>query len=139
MKDKFFLDTNIFVYTFDEDKRKNRVARDLVGVALGDHYGVISSQVVQEFLNVALRKFEKPLTFDDAKLYLDKVLAPLCEIYPTLDLYSEALSLHKKTGYSFYDSLIVTAALQADCTVLYSEDLQHGRSLQGLRIENPFR
>lgn len=138
MKDKYFIDTNVLVYTFDEDVRKRRRAQDLVGEALDSRMGVISTQVVQEFLSVATRKFSKTLSHEDAELYFDKVLSPLCEVFPSLDLFSEALNLHKKIGYSYYDSLIVAAAAQARCGILYSEDLQDGRKWQGVKIVNPF-
>jgi predicted nucleic acid-binding protein len=139
MSARFFLDTNIFVYTFDsEAPGKRERARDLVQIALTDGVGVISYQVVQEFLNVALRKFAVPLTARDADTYLDTVLMPLCEVFPDRQLYASAIVLHSRTGWSFYDSLIVSAARRAGVTVLYSEDLQSGRILDGLTVVNPF-
>ena len=139
MSAKYFLDTNIFVYTFDsEAPRKRYRARDLVENALHEGAGVISYQVVQEFLNVALRKFAVPLTPRDAEAYLDNVLAPLCEVFPDRQLYGSAIAMHKTTGWSFYDSLIVSAARRAGVSTLYSEDLQHGRVLDDLTVTNPF-
>ena len=58
---------------------------------------------------------------------------------PSAGLYTQALELKARWKFSFYDSLIVAAALEAGCKRLYSEDLQHGQRIQGLRIENPFR
>ena len=139
MSDRYFLDTNIFVYCFDRTNReKQRAAEKLVSGALVDHLGIISSQVVQEFLNVATRKFSQPMTGVEARAYLDGVLAPLCEVFPSLALYQHALALKEETGYSFYDAVIVAAALEAKCLRLYSEDLQDGRKIHGLTIENPF-
>ena len=139
MSARFFLDTNIFVYTFDpREPEKQARATDLVETALRDQSGVISSQVVRELLNVATRKFERPLEPDDARDYLEAVLAPLCEIFPSISLYRDSLAVAARWRYSFYDSLIIAAAKNASCKVLYSEDLQHGQDLDGLLIENPF-
>jgi predicted nucleic acid-binding protein len=66
------------------------------------------------------------------------VLLPLCEVFPDASLYSSALSIAEETGWTFYDSLIVGAALAADCSVLLTEDLQHGRTIRGMEIRNPF-
>ena len=75
MRDRFFLDTNIFVYTFDSrEPKKQARAQDLVSDALTRGRGVISHQVVQEFLNVATQKFANPLSESDALVYLDRVL-----------------------------------------------------------------
>lgn len=139
MKDEFFLDTNIFVYSFDKDATKSRIAKNLIAASLENNNAMISTQVVQEFLNVATRKFKPPLPMEDSRLYLEKVLSPLCEIFPNLELFGEALSIHARTAYSYYDSLIIAAALQGGCTHLYSEDMQHGHSIAGLKIVNPFR
>jgi predicted nucleic acid-binding protein len=139
MNDKFFLDTNILVYTFDdEDLGKRDRAQALVAEALSGSRGIVSYQVIQEFLNAALRKFAKPLTAADAERYLKVVLEPLCAVFAGFDLYHQAIDITERWKYSFYDSLIIASALQAGCTVLYSEDLQHGQKIGGLRILNPF-
>jgi predicted nucleic acid-binding protein len=83
----FFLDTNIFVYSFDSRfPDKKRIAIELVRYALQSQTGVISTQVVQEFLNVATGKLEVPFRARDAKDYLSQVLAPLCQVFPTFDM-----------------------------------------------------
>lgn len=139
MSARYFLDTNIFVYSFDErDPAKQTRSQDLVSEALIDRCGVISHQVVQEFLSVAAKKFDHPLSESDALLYLDRVLGPLCEVLPTLDLYRRAIGLASRWKYSFYDSLIIAAALQSECKLLYSEDLQHGQNVEGVKLVNPF-
>jgi predicted nucleic acid-binding protein len=140
MKGKYFLDTNIFVYSFDPSSpQKQARAQKLVSGALEDDRGVISFQVVQEFLNVATRKFKIPLDHRDCALYLRSVLAPLCEVYPDVDFYREALDIQERWRLSFYDSLIVAAAIEAGCETLLSEDLQHGMKIRNLTIEDPFR
>jgi predicted nucleic acid-binding protein len=139
MNDKFFLDTNILVYTFDDgDPGKKDRARALVAEALAESRGAISYQVIQEFLNAALRKFSKPLTAADAERYFTIVLEPLCTVFASVELFHQALDISGRWKYTFYDSLIIASALQAGCSVLYSEDLQHGQKIGGLRILNPF-
>ena len=139
MNDKYFIDTNIIVYGFD-DQQPDKKARSLslITDALQTGNGIISWQVIQEFLNVATRKFKVPLKLEDAKLYLQKVLHPLCQVFPDLEIYQNALDLQGKTKYSLYDSLILAGALREGCTILYSEDLQDGYQVDGLRIVNPF-
>ena len=133
-----FLDTNIFLYEFDpRDARKQRIAQDLVARA-GESGGVISFQVVQEFLNAMTTKFAYPLKRGDLEAYLLKILWPMCKVLPAPSLYVTGMSVREKAGWSFYDSLIVSAALLSGCEVLYSEDLQAGRVLDGLEIRNPF-
>ena len=139
MNDRFFIDTKVFVYTFDDrDASKHARARSLVEQALRSGNGIISFQVVQEFLNVATRKFATPLRPDDCRLYVDQVLAPLCEVHSSITVYREALDIAERWKLSFFDSLIVAAALAADCAVLWSEDLQDGQAIRDLTIKNPF-
>jgi predicted nucleic acid-binding protein len=99
---------------------------------------VLSFQVIQEFFNVATRKFKKPLNYQDCITYLQTVLAPLCEVFPTIELYRKALDIQERWKLSYYDSLIVAAALSARGSTLYSEDLQHGMIIKDLIIEKPF-
>lgn len=138
MSVKFFIDTNIFVYCFDEPKTEKTVrSLLLISEALQTGNGIISWQVIQEFLNVSTRKFLVPLKPEDAKFYLQKVLHPLCQVFPDLDLYQNAIDIQHKTGYAFYDLLIIAGALRGGCTI-YSEDLQTGHQVDGVKIVNPF-
>jgi predicted nucleic acid-binding protein len=139
MSAKFFLDTNVLVYTFDSQAmRKKRRAQELVEQALETQQGVISTQVVQEFLNVATTKFARPLSYPDAQQFLHEILAPLCTVFPSVDLFRQTLGIQDETQNSFYDSLIISGALQAECEILYSEDLHHGQQIRHVRILNPF-
>ncbi len=139
MSDRFFLDTNIFIYTFDSGSpAKQRKARELIQKGLTSHKGVVSYQVVQEFFNVALRRFATPMKLSEAEQYLDTAFRPMLSIHSTATLFKEALRIQADTGFSWYDSLIVAAAVQADCRTLFSEDLQHGRKIGSLAIANPF-
>jgi predicted nucleic acid-binding protein len=139
MPARFFLDTNVFVYTFDgRDASKRARARSLVQTALETGSGLTSFQVVQEFLNVATRKFAVPLEVDDCALYIDRVLGPLCEVHSSIGLYHRAVEIQERWRLSFYDSLIVSAALSASCTTLFSEDLQDGQRIREITVRNPF-
>jgi predicted nucleic acid-binding protein len=139
MSGRYFLDTNVLVYSFDSSQPvKKERANELIMDALHSGLGVISTQVVQEFLNVATRKFAVPLKLEDSKLYLKMVLGPLCKVFADQDLYENSLELQYATGYSFYDALILAGALRAGCEILYSEDLQSGRQIGGVKIVNPF-
>lgn len=140
MSARFFLDTNILVYSFDPTAPKKRViAQSLIREALSDQIGCISTQVVQEFLNVLTKKSLFPMTFSDRMEYLKEVLSPLCLVFPSMALLEQASKIQEETGYHFYDSLIIAGAIEGQCKVLYSEDLQHNRKLRGITIQNPFR
>jgi len=135
----YFIDTNVLVYTFDNQAiAKQHTAKAIITHALRTQRGVISSQVVQEFLNVALRKFVRPLTVSESREYLKMVLASLCRHTPSIRFYDQALLLREEITTSFYDSLIIQAAIDLGCSTLLSEDLQSGRKIRSLRIANPF-
>jgi predicted nucleic acid-binding protein len=139
MSGRFFLDTNIFVYTFDASApSKAAKATALVKHAIDTRIGVISYQVVQEFFNVAMRRFETPMTAAEADQYLAATFRPLLTVHSSPSLFSEALHLASKFQVSWYDSLIVAAAIEAQCDMLYSEDLQHGQRLESVTVTNPF-
>jgi predicted nucleic acid-binding protein len=139
MSDRYFLDTNIFVYSLDPvDPRKARIAEELVTRGVGSRLGVTSYQVVQEFMNVSLRQFRATMTVTELELYFFKVLLPMMTIPSSSGLFLEALRLQTANQIAWYDSLIIAAALQGGCRVLYSEDMQHGRRFGDLVIQNPF-
>ncbi len=134
-----FIDTNVLVYQLDNtDKRKHRIADGIVRDALAGGQACISFQVVQECLNVALRKAAVPLSPDQARAYLDVVLLPLMQVQASPALYHRALDLQQRWRFGFYDALIVAGALAAGCKRLLSEDLQHGQRIDDLLIHNPF-
>ncbi len=140
MSAEFFIDTNVFIYHLDAtDRRKHKVAEQIVRDALATGNGCISSQVVQECLNVALRKAAVSLSVEQARAYLDAVLMPLMQVSASEALYHRALDVQARWRFSFYDSLIVAGAMAAGCRTLLSEDLQHGQKLEQLTIVDPFR
>jgi predicted nucleic acid-binding protein len=139
MSDRFFIDTNVFVYSLDPvDPRKARIAEGLVTRGVDSRLGVISYQVVQEFMNVSLRKFKATMSVTELELFFFKILLPMMTIPSSSGLFLEALRLQKANQIGWYDSLIVAAAIQGDCEILYSEDLQHGRRFGDLVVQTPF-
>lgn len=139
MPGNFFVDTSIFVYSFDDTvRRKQQQARQLIKSALQSGNGHISFQVIQEFFNVATRKFASPMSLPGSKEYFDRVFMQLEVVYPDSDYIKTALDIAATTGYSLYDSLILSAALKAGCNTLYTEDLQDGQNIRNLTIVNPF-
>lgn len=139
MNDKFFLDTNIFAYSFDSAApAKQKKARELILKGLTARKAVISYQVVQEFFNIALRKFSHPMTVSEAEHYLRTIFQPLLSVQSSYTLFSRALRLEEGHRLSWYDALIVAAAMENQCTILYSEDMHHGHRFGELQIKNPF-
>jgi predicted nucleic acid-binding protein len=140
MSGRFFLDTSIFVYEFDRNSpAKSRRATQLIHKAVTSRTGIVSYQVVQEFFNVALKHFAHPMTVADAEQYLSTVFRPLAAVHSSQGLYGEALRVKSRYRLGWYDSLIVAAAVQGRCSILYTEDLQDGLQIGDLKIENPFR
>ena len=136
----FFLDTNIFVYALlASEPRKKLRAVQLLEQALASHTGCVSYQVIQEFANVGLRKFAQCFSVHECKQFIDAAMQPLNRVASSPELFEAALNLHDETRCSFYDCLVIAAALQAGANVLYTEDLQHNQLIDGrLRIVNPF-
>jgi predicted nucleic acid-binding protein len=136
---KAFFDTNIFVYAYDEDEQtKKSVARELIRTAILDHTGVISYQVTQEFFNVALKKNSLKMRLEEAQQLLTTVFRPLLAVHSSIALFGDAIQIQSRYRLSWYDSLIVAAAQQANCNILYTEDLQHGQRFGDLLVQNPF-
>jgi predicted nucleic acid-binding protein len=139
MNVKSFLDTNIIVYAFGQSFReKAKIAQRLITDGAADKQAIISYQVVQEFINVALRGFRLAIVRSDLESFVLTALFPMMAISSSPALMIEASRLHGESQLSWYDALIVAAALQGGCKVLYSEDLQHGRRFGDLAIQNPF-
>jgi predicted nucleic acid-binding protein len=134
MSGPVFLDTNVLVYAALQPDPRSEVARDLLA-----RRGTISVQVLNEFVNVAHRKLRRSwpeiMTAVGAILDLCPPPAPI-----TLAIHEAALGIASRTGYQFYDALIIATALECGCTTLFSEDLQDGQVIEGsLTIRNPFR
>lgn len=130
----------MFVYEVDaRDRTKCQRASELIDSAVASKKGVVSYQVVQEFFNVALTRFAKPFSLDEAQDYLSLTFKPILAVHSSPRLFLEALHIQRQYRLSWYDSLIVAAAQQAECSILFTEDMQHGQRIGNLKIENPFR
>ena len=139
MNGRFFLDTNIFVYSFDAKVAKKASQADaLIRTGIETRSGIVSYQVVQEFFNVAFRRFSKPMNGADAEQYLSTTFRPLLAVQSSHALYAEALRIRARFQFAWYDSLIVAAANAAECKILYSEDFQDGQKVGNATISNPF-
>ena len=139
MSGNSFLDTNIFVYANDQNEpRKQAIALDLVRELTVNGDGRISYQVMHEFFNVVLRKTPSKMQPEDARLFLDNVFRPLLAVPSSFTLVSDAIRIQERYRLIWYDSLIVSAAQQGGCDILYSEDLQHGQQFGSVTVANPF-
>ena len=139
MTARFFLDTNVFVYAFDVNSpKKSAQAEKLIRSAIQTRGGIVSYQVVQEFFNVALRRFAKPMTSTDAEQYFSTTFRPLLSVHSSLALFGEALRIAARFRLPWYDSLIVASAIAGQCSVLYSEDFQDGQQFGNMTTSNPF-
>ncbi|MGH9629688.1 MAG: PIN domain-containing protein [Bryobacteraceae bacterium] len=140
MSGRFFLDTNLLIYAIDAtDPGKQVIAQKWIATAHESGDGLVSYQVVQEWFNVVLRKAAAPLSADEAASIYHRLIEPLWRIQSSRELLETALDLHRRDSISWWDSLIVSAAIQGGCDRVLSEDLQHGRKIRGIRVLNPFR
>jgi predicted nucleic acid-binding protein len=128
---KPFFDTNVIIYA-QEDGRKAEIARERLRSG-----GVISVQVVNEATNVLRRKYGAD--WDRIGRVIGRVLNAVDKPLPiTMETYRLAVDLARSDGFSFFDALLLAAAIKHGCEVMYSEDMQHGRVINGLEIRDPF-
>lgn len=136
MSVRSFLDTNVLVYADDGDSpEKQNLAIDLVSGLLGDGRGVVSTQVLQEYFVAATRKLGVEAAHARRKVEL---LGRLDLVRIEFDDVLAAIDLHRLHQISFWDGLVVRAALVSGCRVLFTEDLQHGFRIDSLEVVNPF-
>lgn len=128
-----FFDTNVFVYAVVQDDPRSQQAEDLIAEG-----GTVSVQVLYEFAAVVRRKAKMP--WDEVRFAIENIKALCPDPLPiTLDTHEGALAIAEKYGYRIYNALIVASALEAKCTILYSEDMQDGQMIDHrLTIRNPF-
>jgi predicted nucleic acid-binding protein len=133
-----FFDTNVLVYAFDEGEQEKRtVARELVVEHLLEGDGMLSVQVLREFYSV-VRKASHPLSAEEAQAAVRR-FATFVSMPEGARMVLGAVRRSRETSISFWDALIVEAALSGGADTLFTEDLQHGQVMDGLRIEDPFR
>ncbi len=130
--DRFF-DTNVLIYLLSADAAR----ADLIEEKLAEG-ATVSVQVLNEFTSVALRKLGMSVT--EIREVLEPITA-ICHVVPlTIEVHQRGLQVAERYRFSFYDALIVAAALESSCTMLYTEDLQDGQVIDNtLTIKNPFR
>jgi predicted nucleic acid-binding protein len=134
MPGSVFFDTNVLLYAVAQDDPRGPRAEALLAGG-----GILSVQVLNEFVSVARRKMKMPWKNVNEALDAVRVLCPSA-VPLTTATHQAALKIAERQGYSIYDALIVAAALAAGCATLYSEDLQDGQVFGGkLTIRNPFR
>lgn len=134
MSGKVFLDTNVLIYCYASTEPAKRVA----ALAVAEHpEACISTQVLQEMAHTLSRKFKK--TWDEIDAVIEEVCRNFIVHRNTEQTVQTAIRLAARYGFSFYDSLILAAAIESNCTTLFSEDMQHGQTIDGcLKIANPF-
>ena len=136
MPERSFVDTRIPVYAEATDEpRKQRQALSLLRGLFEDNCAVISTQVLQEYCNTALRKLCLPPSHVRDQLALFEQFE-VVQITPAL--IHDALDLHQTRSLAFYDAVIVAAAVSSGCTTLYTEDMNGGERISQLRVTNPF-
>ena len=125
-----FFDTNVLLYLLSVDAKADKAEALLTGG------GVVSVQVLNEFVSVAFRKLK--MSWQEIRDVLATIRA-ICEVVPvTVEIHETGLAIAERYGLSIYDSLILAAAKQAGCRMVYSEDMQDGQAVQGVTIRNPF-
>ena len=136
-KERCFIDTNVLVYADSGDEpMKQRIALTLLNQLRLNQKGVLSTQVLTEYCNVALNKLKLP----HADIREQMQFWQQYEVVQvTPDIIHAGLDLHQTRSIGYFDALIVAAAKTSGCTVLYSEDMNAGELVNGVRIVNPFR
>jgi len=137
--DKVFLDTNIIMYAYDVSAgEKHEIAKKILVELWDSGLGVISTQVLQEFFVNVTQKIQKPL---DKRLARD-IISDLMKwdvVINDGESILEAVEILLRHGYSFWDSLIIEAAIRSGAVALLSEDLADGQIINGVTVKNPFK
>jgi predicted nucleic acid-binding protein len=134
VKGRPFFDTNVLIYAaLTPADPRAEPARVLLGQG-----GLISVQVLNEFIHTARYKFRQPWN------QVLETIADIRELCPTVtpltvEVGEHGLAIAQRYGYHLWDALVIAAALEASCDTLYSEDMQDGQKIEGMRIRNPFR
>lgn len=136
---KVFVDTNIIVYAYDASAgEKHKKAVEIMEGLWDSGHGIISPQVLQEFFVNVTRKISKPLDIVTARGIV-KDLLKWKVIVVDGETILEAIDIHKQYKYSFWDSMVIQAAIQGGANLLYSEDLSEGQAIGSVKIKNPFK
>ena len=136
MSDKYFIDTNVLAYMVDtRDSEKQKISKMLVTKLAIQGNCCISTQVLNEFFNVATKKLK--YTKEEAKNLILNLMH--FEVYRVeISDIPKAIDISIKTQFSYWDSLMILCAKNSKCTIFYSEDLNDGEIVEGVKIVNPF-
>jgi predicted nucleic acid-binding protein len=133
-----FVDANVLVYAFDQSAgQKQRAAQTLLLRLWEDNVGCVSIQVLQEFFVTVTKRVARPLPLDDAKARIREFSAWTVFSPASHDVLA-AIDLQAQARIGFWDAMIVVAAAESGCDVLWTEDLSDGQLLRGVRVRNPF-
>jgi predicted nucleic acid-binding protein len=133
MPDRAFFDTNVLIYALAKDDPRSMQAEQLLNAG-----GVLSVQILNEFVSVARRKISMSWSDIFEALRAVRILCP-SPLPITVETHEAALKIAEKYGYGIYDALVIATALEAECRTLYSEDLHDGQTVNGqVTIRNPF-
>jgi len=137
MSVKIFVDTNVLVYAHDIDAgRKQQTAENILSRLRQERSGALSMQVLQEFYTTATRKLAHSLSRKEARAIVEDFAYWCIETTPAE--ISRAFRIEDEARINFWDAMIVAAAIKAGATRILSEDLSHGQTIAGVKIENPF-
>ena len=135
MKGKFFLDTNILISLYSTEEKKQKRVLELLQ---NDDTSVISTQVLSEFCNILKKKFN--FNTKQLNILLQDFEKNFLLHTTDIEQIKTALTISDRYKYSFYDALVIAGAIHSGCTLLFSEDLQHGQTIfNKVKITNPFR
>jgi predicted nucleic acid-binding protein len=137
-EDRIFIDTNILIYAYDITAgKKHAIASDMLASLWNSRLGVVSTQVLQEFFVNVVQKIQRPM---DKRLAKDIVrdLLKWHVVVNNGDSILDAIDIHNRYGYAFWDAMIIEAAVKGGSAILMSEDLQDGQVISGVSIKNPF-
>jgi predicted nucleic acid-binding protein len=127
-----FIDSNVLLYLVLDNGTKAARVRAVLGLGC-----TISVQVLNETTNVLRRKYKMP--WDEVREFLALVTGVTEIVSLDVSIHEIGINIAERFGYSVYDSMIIAAAMQSNCTIVFSEDMQHGQTIDGLvKITNPF-
>lgn len=137
MKTPVFVDSNLWIYLFLQDKHDKYLAvQDLLRKCSKENIITISYQVLNE---VAVNLKKKGFTEDKIRTIIKTMKEAAIVIDFSIDILLDASKLREKHSFSFWDSLVVSCSIAGNCKILYSEDMQDGRDIEGLNIVNPLK
>lgn len=136
MLSRSFIDTNVLVYAEASDlPEKQATALALLKRLYEDGLGVLSTQVLQEYCNVALKKLKLPAQYVRSQLDLYEQFE-VVQVTPAI--IRAGLDLHQTRSVSFFDAIVLASASASGCPVIWTEDMNAGEVIDGIRISNPF-